>query len=287
MLMKTNKILVPIDFSDQSLIALSQSYNLAKKIDAEIILLYVIEEVNPMIKRMYKELNGIHDAVLSNLKNLAEEKSKATGLKIEVEITEGKIYSKITEFAKKLDVTFIIMGTRGGEGSKFIGSNANKVVKTAPCPVITIKGKMHNQGCERIVLPLDLTKETRDKVNQAILFAKLFKAEILIVSILLTGKEDVVNKLKDQLIIVKQHIERESIQCTAEIVKILKSEESLSNAVIKYAEKNSADLIMIMTQQENEIKQLFIGSKAKEVIKNSEIPVLSIKPSTVDRIEIS
>jgi nucleotide-binding universal stress UspA family protein len=287
MLMKTNKILVPIDFSDQSLIALSQSYNLAKKIDAEIILLYVIEEVNPMIKRMYKELNGIHDAVLSNLKNLAEEKSKATGLKIEVEITEGKIYSKITEFAKKLDITFIIMGTRGGEGSKFIGSNANKVVKTAPCPVITIKGKMHNQGCERIVLPLDLTKETRDKVNQAILFAKLFKAEILIVSILLTGKEDVVNKLKDQLIIVKQHIERESIQCTAEIVKILKSEESLSNAVIKYAEKNSADLIMIMTQQENEIKQLFIGSKAKEVIKNSEIPVLSIKPSTVDRIEIS
>jgi nucleotide-binding universal stress UspA family protein len=287
MLAKTNKILVPIDFSDQSLIALSQSYNLAQKIDAEIILLYVIEEVNPMIKRLYKELNGIHDAVLNNLKNLAEEKSKATGLKIDVEIEEGKIYSKIIEVAKKLDVTFIIMGTRGGEGSKFIGSNANKVVKTAPCPVITIKGKEHNQGCERIVLPLDLSKETRDKVNQAILFAKLFKAEIFIVSILLTGKEDVVNTLKDQLVIVKHHIEREGIQCTAEVVKILKSEESLSNAVIKYAEKNSADLIMIMTQQENEIKQLFIGSKAKEVIKNSEIPVLSIKPSANDRIEIS
>lgn len=287
MLMKTNKILVPIDFSDQSLIALTQSYNLAQKINAEIILLYVIEEVNPMIKRLYKELNGIHEAVLSNLKNLAEDKAKETGLKIDVEIEEGKIYSKIIEVAKKLEVTFIIMGTRGGEGSKFIGSNANKVVKTAPCPVITIKGKMHNKGCERIVLPLDLTKETRDKVNQAILFAKLFKAEIFIVSILLTGKEDIVNKLKDQLLIVKQHIEREDIQCTAEVVKILKSTESLSNAVIKYAQKNSADLIMIMTQQENEIKQLFIGSKAKEVIKNSDIPVLSIKPSVEDRIEIS
>ena len=108
MLTKTNKILVPIDFSDQSLIALSQSYNLAKMIDAEIILLYVIEEVNPMIKRLYKELDGIHDAVLSNLKNLAEEKSKATGLKIAVEIEEGKIYAKITEVAKRLDITFII-----------------------------------------------------------------------------------------------------------------------------------------------------------------------------------
>lgn len=283
---KTNKILVPIDFSDQSLIALSQSYNLAKKIDAEIVLLYVIEEVNPIIKRMYKELNGIHDAVLNNLKNLAEEKSKESGLKIKVEITEGKIYAKIIEVANKLDVTFIIMGTRGTESSKFIGSNANKVVKTAPCPVITIKGKKHNQGCERIVLPLDLTKETSDKVNQAITFAKLFKAEIFIVSILLTGKEEVVNKLKAQLIVVKNYIERNGIKCTAEVVKILKSEESLSNAVIKYAEKVNSDLIMIMTQQENEIKELFIGSKAKEVIKNSEIPVLSIKPSEKDRIEI-
>jgi nucleotide-binding universal stress UspA family protein len=146
---------------------------------------------------------------------------------------------------------------------------------------------MHNQGCERIVLPLDLTKETRDKVDQAIMFAKLFKAEIYIISILLTGKEDVVNKLKDQLVIVRQHIERENVQCTAEIIKILKSEESLSNAVIKYAEKINADLIMIMTQQENEIKQLFIGSKAKEIIKNSEIPVLSIKPLSLNRIEIS
>tara|TARA_R110001592_G_scaffold71166_2_gene217813 strand:- start:701 stop:1564 length:864 start_codon:yes stop_codon:yes gene_type:complete len=287
MLTKTNKILVPIDFSDQSLIALSQSYNLAKMIDAEIILLYVIEEVNPMIKRLYKELDGIHDAVLSNLKNLAEEKSKATGLKIAVEIEEGKIYAKITEVAKRLDITFIIMGTKGGESSKFIGSNANKVVKTAPCPVITIKGKSHNQGCERIVLPLDLTKETSDKVNQAVFFAKLFKAEIYIVSILLTGKEEVVNKLKDQLTIVKQYITRQNVACTAEVVKILKSEESLSNAVIKYAEKNNADLIMIMTQQENEIKQLFIGSKAKEVIKNSDIPVLSIKPSVDNRLEIS
>lgn len=287
MLTKTNKILVPIDFSDQSLIALSQSYNLAKMIDAEIILLYVIEEVNPMIKRLYKELDGIHDAVLSNLKNLAEEKSKATGLKIAVEIEEGKIYAKITEVAKRLDITFIIMGTKGGESSKFIGSNANKVVKTAPCPVITIKGKSHNQGCERIVLPLDLTKETSDKVNQAVFFAKLFKAEIYIVSILLTGKEEVVNKLKDQLTIVKQYITRQNVACTAEVVKILKSEESLSNAVIKYAEKNNADLIMIMTQQENEIKQLFIGSKVKEVIKNSDIPVLSIKPSVDNRLEIS
>ena len=70
------------------------------------------------------------------------------------------------------------------------------------------------------------------------------------------------------------------------MVKILKKEDKLSNAVISYAKKNNADLIMIMTQQEKEFKEFFIGSQAREVINNSEIPVLSIQPSVKDRIEI-
>ena len=204
MLRNNNKILVPIDFSEQSLIALSQSYNLAKEIRAEVILLYVIEEVNPMVKMFIKGLDEIRDAVESNLKNLAEEKRKETGLEISSIVAEGKIYSKIAEVATLIKATFIVMGTKGAENSKFIGSNALKVVKTAPCPVITIKGKKHKKGCDKILLPLDLTKETSDKVNKAIAVAKVFKAEIYAVSILLTGREEVVNKLKDQLILVKQ-----------------------------------------------------------------------------------
>ncbi len=286
MLRNNNKILVPIDFSEQSLIALSQSYNLAKEIRAEVILLYVIEEVNPMVKMFIKGLDEIRDAVESNLKNLAEEKSKETGLEISSIVAEGKIYSKIVEVAEMIKATFIVMGTKGAENSKFIGSNALKVVKTAPCPVISIKGKKHKKGCDRILLPLDLTKETSDKVNKAIAVAKVFKAEIYAVSILLTGREEVVNKLKDQLILVKQYIEKKQVKCTAELVKILKTEDKLSNAVIEYGQKIEADLIMIMTQQETDIKAFFIGSNAREVINNSDIPVLSIQPNEKERIEI-
>ena len=286
MLANKNKILVPIDFSEQSLIALSQSYNLAKKINAEVILLYVIEDVNPMVKMFVKGLEEIKGAVGSNLKSLAEDKTKKTGLTISTIVEEGKIYSTINEVAQRIQATFIVMGTKGNEHSKFIGSNALKVVKTAPCPVITIKGKKHNDGCGKIVLPLDLTKETSDKVNKAIAFAKIFQADIYAVSILMTGKEDVVSALKDQLILVKKYIEKNDVKCTAEMVKILKKEDKLSNAVISYAKKNNADLIMIMTQQEKDIKEFFIGSQAREVINNSEIPVLSIQPSVKDRIEI-
>lgn len=286
MLKNNSKILVPIDFSEQSLIALSQSYNLAKNIKAEVVLLYVIDEVNPMVKMFIKGLDEIRGVVESNLKSLADEKIKETGLKISTLVEEGKIYQVINDVAKKMEATFIVMGTKGVESSKFIGSNALKVVKTAPCPVITIKGKEHNKGCGKIVLPLDLTKETGDKVNKAIEIAKIFDAEICAVSILLTGKEDVVSKLKDQLLLVQNYIIKNKVNCTAEMVKILKKDDKLSHAVIAYAEKIDADLIMIMTQQEKDIKEFFIGSHAREIINISDIPVLSVQPSVKDRIEI-
>lgn len=286
MLKNINKILVPIDFSEQSLIALSQSYTLAKNISAEVILLYVIDEVNPMVKMFIKGLDEIRGAVESNLKSLADEKIKETGLKISSIVEEGKIYQVINDVAKKMQATFIVMGTKGVDSSKFIGSNALKVVKTAPCPVITIKGKEHNKGCNKIVLPLDLTKETSDKVNKAIEIAKIFNAEIWAVSVLLTGKEDVVSKLKDQLVLVQNYITKNEVKCTAEMIKILKKDDKLSHAVIAYAEKINADLVMIMTQQEKDIKEFFIGSHAREVINLSDIPVLSVQPSVNDRIEI-
>lgn len=286
MLKNINKILVPIDFSEQSLIALSQSYTLAKNIGAEVVLLYVIDEVNPMVKMFIKGLDEIRGAVESNLKSLADEKIKETGLKISTIVEEGKIYQVINDVAKKMQATFIVMGTKGVESSKFIGSNALKVVKTAPCPVITIKGKEHNKGCSKIVLPLDLTKETSDKVNKAIEIAKIFNAEIWAVSVLLTGKEDVVSKLKDQLVLVQNYITKNEVNCTAEMIKILKKDDKLSHAVIAYAEKINADLVMIMTQQEKDIKEFFIGSHAREVINLSDIPVLSVQPSVKDRIEI-
>jgi nucleotide-binding universal stress UspA family protein len=66
----------------------------------------------------------------------------------------------------------------------------------------------------------------------------------------------------------------------------LKKDDKLSHAVIAYAEKINADLVMIMTQQEKDIKEFFIGSHAREVINLSDIPVLSVQPSVKDRIEI-
>ncbi len=276
---KINKILVPIDFSEQSLIALSQSYNLAAKIKAEIILLYVIEELAPAVKMFYAGLDEIAEAVENNLKHLAEDKEKLTGLKFSTIVARGKVYNKIVKIASSKNVSLIIMGAKGVVKSKFVGSNSLRVVKTAPCPVITVKGKAHKKGCDRILLPLDLTKETSDKVTEAIQMAKIFNSEIYILSVLLVDKNEVKSRIEKQLNNVKNKIEKEKVKCVPKIINIKKGEESLVGAVLRYAQKNEIDLIMIMTQQESNFKELFIGSRARAIINLSNTPVLSIIPN--------
>lgn len=274
----SNKIIVPIDFSEQSLIALKQSYNLAKIQEAEIVLLYVFEELNPVMKVFFVEVQGLKDAVKKNLITLSEEAAKESGVAVTYKIEKGSIYNKIVKTAKQLKAKMIVMGTQGAAKGKFIGSNALRVVKTAPCPLITIKGKEHRKGCHKILLPLDLTKATVDKVNIGIKLAQLFKAQINVVSIILSDKNEVQSKLEEQINEVKNRIEKENITCETELIYIEKGTKKLVDALLEYATTIASDLILIMTQQENEFKELFIGSKASAIIRKSDIPVMSVLP---------
>lgn len=281
--MTKKKILVPVDFSDQSLIALGQSYNLARKYQAEITLLYVIEDHGLVSKLFSKEQDdSLKKQVEENLTKLAADVEKKQGINVTTMVARGSVYDKVAEVADMISALFIIMGTNGATNikRKFIGSNALRVVREANVPVITIRGQHHRDGCKNIVLPLDLTKETREKVNFAIELGKLGDGSaIRIVSVLFTTDEFVVNRLTRQLQQVKQFIEKEGIVCAAEIIKGIKKEETLAQSIINYAHKVEGDLIMIMTQQEQDFTYRFIGSSAQEIINTSDIPVISIIPS--------
>jgi nucleotide-binding universal stress UspA family protein len=278
-----NQILVPVDFSEQSLIALDQSYNLARQIEGEITLLYVIEEVG-MLSRFFSKQQDeeMRASIEENLRKLASDVEQKSKVAVNVLVAKGVVYEKIVEVSEMINATLIIMGTNGNDKMKrrFIGANSLRVVRESKVPVITIKGKHHRDGCRNIVLPLDLTKETREKVSKAIELAKLYNdAVIRVVSVLFTTDEFVVNRLTRQLGQVKSFIEKAEVECTAEIVKGIKGEETLAQNIIDYAHRVEGDLIMIMTQQEVDFTMYFIGSSAQEIINTSDIPVLSIIPA--------
>ncbi len=279
--MSATKILVPIDFSDQSLIALGQATNLAAIKNSKIILLSVIEEQNIMSSLFFDDTSDeLQNKVNLKLKDLADNQAKETNVEIETMVSKGRVFVKINEVAKMINVDLIIMGTSGkptGVVKKFIGSNAERVVRLAHCPVITIKGSNHRDGCKNILLPLDLEKQTKEKVTYALEYARYWNATICVVSILLVDDPNVRNTLQKNLQQVEKFIKDANVKCTAELIQG-EGKMSLGDFVIEYGNQKDVDLIMIMTKKEEISLSENISVTARHIINKSNIPVMSIRP---------
>ena len=282
--MNTTKkiLLVPIDFSSQSLIALNHAEEMSKAFKGEIYLLHVSEEQS-IISSIFShaDRDKMNEEVWKKLTELAQESETRSKVKTTPLVARGKIYEEIVDTAELIGATFIVMGTNGTEGirKRFIGSNALRVVRESRIPVITIKGQPVFKGISSIVLPLDLSKETREKVNKAIELSRYFNATIHVFSIFLTDNEEVVTKLQLQMAQVKSFLTKSKVDHTVEMITAKDKNEGLGHEVISYAKQVNGDLIMIMTQQETNFTEMFIGSAAQEIISSSEVPVCSIIPT--------
>lgn len=138
-------ILAPIDFSDYSKNALKYAVQFAKDFKAKLYLVYVVE---PMIYPADFSMGQIaipstdidlNRRAEEELQNLA--KSLSSGLVVETMIRTGKPFVEIIEAAKEKDIDLIILATHGHTGVEHLlfGSTAEKVVRKAPCPVLTLR----------------------------------------------------------------------------------------------------------------------------------------------------
>ena len=139
-------ILVPIDFSDYSKGALKYAVEIAKKFNAKMYLIYVIE---PVVYPSDFSMGQVsipavdHDSFnrsKDELKKLAEMEIDSN-IEVEVIIKSGKPFVEINESASEKDIDLIIIATHGHTGVEHLlfGSTAEKVVRKAPCPVLTLR----------------------------------------------------------------------------------------------------------------------------------------------------
>ena len=278
--MSANKILVPIGFSDQSIRALDQALNLAKIKNSDVVLLSVVKEQS-MMQALFTDdkSDELKNKVKEKLNDIALEYSKKYSVDIDVMVSKGKIYEQINEISEMISADLIVMGTNGSQGrsSKFIGSNAEKVVRLSRCPVITIKGKEHRDGCKNIILPLDLEKQTKEKVTYALEYARYWDATIRVVSVVLRDDSEVRAKLTNNINQVKEFITQAGVKCTAELIEGEKK-QTLGDFIFDYEKRFDADLIMIMTKKEELTLSNNISVTARYIINNSDVPVMSIRP---------
>lgn len=141
-----NKILVPIDFSDYSKNALRYAVSFAKHFQAKVFLVYVVE---PMIYPADFSMGQItlppadEDVTHKSKEELEQlaENEITGGLECETIIKTGKAFVEINETARELDVDLVIISTHGHTGMEHLlfGSTAEKVVRKAPCPVLSLR----------------------------------------------------------------------------------------------------------------------------------------------------
>jgi len=283
-----NSILVPYDFSERSNAALEESFNLAKMTGLEITLFHVIRDNQNLFsafggersKTMKREYE---DQMRQQLQEIAAEASRLSGTKVGAVISHGKAHDKIIKGSHLLHSKFIVQGFNGDKLSdeqSHIGTNALRVIKRAECPVITVKNKHAYDGCRSILLPLDLTQETRQKVGHAIEMAKLFGSTIKVVSVYWsTGNRQILAKLQQQMDQVTAFIKKNRVKCSSQILVKTGTSKTLAPLIIEYVKnEKDIDLIMIMTQRESGLFDLFIGSSAQHFIGHSEVPVMTIIP---------
>lgn len=155
------KVLVPIDFSDYSKSALKYAVNFAKSFNAEIILVYVVEPViyPPDFSMGQIAMPSINtewdDRAKDELQKLAKSEINEIA-NVKTIIKTGKPFVEIIETAKEENIDLIIIATHGHSGVEHIlfGSTAEKVVRKAPCPVLTlrepIKGFDYKEGIKKL-----------------------------------------------------------------------------------------------------------------------------------------
>lgn len=269
-IMKT--IIVPMDFSDESHTGLDLSLMLAAKSGANIQMVHVIGKNSGNYPDQLEKGNQPEKSKFEEIVQKYKEKSKS-GLNLSYTIKEGKVFEEVTDLADKYEDVLTVLSTHGASGFEelFIGGNAYKITSHSRNPVITVRRGKTPSNIDTIVLPLDITFQTREKVPYTAELAKEFGSEIHLLTIRHTNLKGIEKKLHQYANQVASYIENFSVPYKVEHLY----GNNLTDLTLDYSRSVDADLISIMTEQETSASNLLLGSYAHQMINKAFIPVLS------------
>lgn len=270
------KIVVALDFSSGSLHALKYAISIANVTKSDILMIWVDKTASP--ESVYaSSVESYRGEVIKRFRDLIDEyQPMFTGGKLEYKLRKGKIYAEIVNTAKSKKADIIISGSHGVSGFEeyWIGSNANRMVGHAYCPVITVRNgfDIKERGIKKIVVPIDQSNHTLIKVPFTAKFARLFGAEVHMPVIFSTNLKTINKRVENFADKARKYFGNENVNIVEERIQTQNSTKS----AIDYAKNIDADLISIMTEQDERKDSGLLGPCAQQIVNHSPIPVLSV-----------
>jgi nucleotide-binding universal stress UspA family protein len=170
----------------------------------------------------------------------------------------------------------IVMGTHGASGFRefFIGSNAYKVVKHAPCPVFTIPGTYQKDYFERIMFPIRSTTGIEEKYEmvKSILLDKNVMLEVT--GIVDKNRPDQITKISSSLSKLKLRMVDDKINFHSDLFYA----SNIAGDILRIGEEKEVDLLAINATLDYNWREMFIGPYTQQIVNHSKIPVLSFRP---------
>lgn len=275
--MPAKRILVATDFTEQSIAALQYAVYMANRLDGHIDLVHVAEK-NKL--RTKVEDKAEYKAKLENIYHQLDEIKRTSGatfrISVHVLFSELSFYEEIVDYG--VDHAFDLCCVGVSSSAKHdLGDNTEQLVKKADFPIFTCREVKDPLQFRNLLLPIDLTAHTTEKVERMLNFAREFDATIHLLGVS-EYLEELINNaslLKEKLESAAKQIRNAGLKCTTEMIK----NDFVNHSVLEYAGEIDADLLVIMGKSENVIMELLRGgSRVNKVVSQAKIPVLSFRP---------
>ncbi len=265
-----SNIIVPTDFTSTSDVAVNYALNMSRILEAEVHLLHVIKN------------DSDRDSAIKKMESQITTHATKTGITAKSLIVGGSIFDAIPNETDRMQAQLVVMGTHGLKGFQFItGSNALRVITESKAPFIVVQETTKQTAdIRRILVPLDLHKETKQKIKIAGDIAEKYKAEVHIV-VPKESDEYLHNQVMRNLSYAEGYFESRGI---AQKGKVMDGDHSsFVKEIVKYGQYAEIDLICILNMAGEQLIHAFGADAEQKMITNEAgIPVMVINPVTAN-----
>jgi len=267
--------IVPIDFSVDSLKGLEWALLFSRKLPINIQMVYVLTRGSNL---QPNELEEEHKIAMNQFEKLKEEYSSQLGKdsKLKYIIKKGKVYREVVNQVNSFEKGVLSTSTHGASGFEelFIGSNALKIMAATEQPVFTIRQGPVPTDIKKIVIPIKLDQDTRQKTPIAGDVAELFGAELHVITITSNKNKRDLERLETYGNQVVNYFKARNLKTVSKTL----IGDSMPNLTCNYAEAVDADMVAIMSGDIDKLN-VFLGSYAQQMVNKANVPLLSITPT--------
>jgi nucleotide-binding universal stress UspA family protein len=266
--MSKNVYIVPHDFTEVGNSALNYAIFLGKKVRTEIQLVHIVSDKAKAVIAKQK------------LEKIIEKQEKNYNIELTSKIVLGSIFEDLGKHAKKEGAQLIIMGTHGlTMTQKLFGSNVIKVVTSSEVPFLIVQKDTVIKEVKKIVVPIDMTKESLQITSLAGDLSKIFRAEVHIIAEKETD-EILSRKQINRVSLVRDQYEEREVKATFSLIE---EKGSYQSKVINYAKKNEGDFFALAYHSESLFAML--DTFAQNVAINElKIPCLMINSKSASKL---